>query len=381
MNTPIITIFVRHSPGCKWAGEEFHKGCNCRKHLRWSRGGKQYRRQAGTRSWAEAEEVKRNLEAQLSGKPVTAVAAPQTIAQAIEIFEADKANQGFTADIQGRYTRELARLLAYCEGERVFTVQGITRELLVGYSATWAEAYPSTNTRHSVQARLRNFLRFCFESRWLDRVPKTSSIKVTESPTLPLTDKEYAHLLATIPETCKDNRNNEGKPARVRALVQLMRWTGLAIRDAVTLERGEIIYDAKRKLHRVVTARQKTGTHVSVPLPPAVAKEVLAVLNGHPRYGFWTGNGLEQSAVTNWQHDLRTLFKDAGITSAGNMLSHRLRDTFAVDLLQKGIPMEEVSKLLGHESIRTTERSYSQWAKGRQDRLDKLVTGSWKKPA
>jgi integrase len=57
-------------------------------------------------------------------------------------------------------------------------------------------------------------------------------------------------------------------------------------------------------------------------------------------------NGKEQSAVTNWQHDLRELFKDAGITSEGNMLSHRLRDTFALDLLEKGVALEEVSKLL-----------------------------------
>jgi integrase/recombinase XerD len=41
--------------------------------------------------------------------------------------------------------------------------------------------------------------------------------------------------------------------------------------------------------------------------------------------------------------------------------------------------MEEVSKLLGHESIKTTERSYTQWAQGRQDRLNKLVIGTWKK--
>ena len=59
------------------------------------------------------------------------------------------------------------------------------------------------------------------------------------------------------------------------------------------------------------------------------------------------------------------------------MVSHRLRDTFAVDLLQKGVPLEEVSKLLGHESIKTTEKSYAKWVKGRQDRLDKLVIGSW----
>ncbi len=60
------------------------------------------------------------------------------------------------------------------------------------------------------------------------------------------------------------------------------------------------------------------------------------------------------------------------------LLSHRLRDTFAVDLLSKGVPLEEVSKLLGHESTKSTERSYAKWVKGRQDRLDKLVRGTWK---
>ena len=63
-----------------------------------------------------------------------------------------------------------------------------------------------------------------------------------------------------------------------------------------------------------------------------------------------------------------------------------LLGTFAGDgghpprgFLQKGVPLEEVSKLLGHESIKTTERHYAKWVKGRQDRLDALVSGTWKK--
>lgn len=46
---------------------------------------------------------------------------------------------------------------------------------------------------------------------------------------------------------------------------------------------------------------------------------------------------------------------------------------FAVDLLEKGV-LEEVSKLLGHESVKTTEKHYSKGRKGRQDRLDSLAT-------
>jgi len=63
------------------------------------------------------------------------------------------------------------------------------------------------------------------------------------------------------------------------------------------------------------------------------------------------------------------------------MRSHRLRDTFAVDLLEKGVPLEEVSKALGHKSTKTTERHYAKWVEGRQDRLDALVTGTWTEPA
>ena len=59
------------------------------------------------------------------------------------------------------------------------------------------------------------------------------------------------------------------------------------------------------------------------------------------------------------------------------MMSHRLRDTFACDLLENGVPLEEVSKLLGHQSIKTTEKHYAKWVKGRQVRLDALVSATW----
>ena len=68
MDAPLITIFVRHTAACKYAGDEFNKRCGCKKHLRYSLKGKQYRVKTGQRSWAGAEQVKRKLEAQLTGR-------------------------------------------------------------------------------------------------------------------------------------------------------------------------------------------------------------------------------------------------------------------------------------------------------------------------
>jgi integrase/recombinase XerD len=143
MTRPVVlTVFVRHTPKCKWAGDEFAKRCNCRKHFRWrASDGVQHRRAAGTRSWTEAEVIKRDLEDQLSGRTVPDAAATITqISDAVAVFLKDKQVQGISASAQGKYTRELARLVSHCAKQRVYAVQGLTRELLTGYAATWAES-------------------------------------------------------------------------------------------------------------------------------------------------------------------------------------------------------------------------------------------------
>ena len=126
-------------------------------------------------------------------------------------------------------------------------------------------------------------------------MPRLSPIRMDEPPTLPLSDSQYDKLLKIIPSSFTVKK---GK--RVHALIRLMRFSGLAIRDAVTLERDELQHDKNQNLYRITTSRQKTGVHVSVPIPPDLAVELIEVmkLNKNPRYIFWnTGNGTVQSAV------------------------------------------------------------------------------------
>ena|SRR5271157_4235020 len=68
-----------------------------------------------------------------------------------------------------------------------------------------------------------------------------------------------------------------------------------------------------------------------------------------------TGESKPKSAVGNWQRSLRKLFKLADVSDGH---AHRFRDTFAVELLLSGVPMERVSVLLGHRSIRLLRESF-----------------------
>jgi integrase/recombinase XerD len=375
MTVPTITIFVRHAASCRYKDDESWKRCNCRKHLRWFHNGVQRKASAKTRSWQEAENKKREMEDKFrtGGTPTAITDARKTIADVIELYLTDLRTSALDASIVKKHERETGRFRSFCESRSKFFPAEVDKELLIHYRATWDELYPSTWTRSLVQSRLRRFLRFC-QDYGLAKIPKLSSIKPDEPPTMPLSKEQYAELLAEIPKILPD------RAARVRALLQLMRHSGLAIRDAVTIQRSEILHDAKKQITRIVTARQKTGKHVSVPLPPDVAAEVIAVLNGNPRYVFWSGNGLEQSAVTNWQHDLRAVFRFA-FGKDTQFTPHCLRDTFACELLSAGVPMEEVSKALGHSSIKITEKHYSAWVKSRQERLDSLIMETWKAAA
>lgn len=365
----VITIFVRHSADCKYAGDEFTKRCNCRKHFRWTQNGRQFRRKAGTRSWAEAEDIKRRLEDQLAGRVPQESIEGRLLEQAIETFDANKAAQGIKPRVRAMYARELKRLRTFSEGRGLMTVtQALTIDNLIALRSTWNLVYPSSNSRAVVQKHLNHFLRFCHNAGWIDRIPRLSPIKIDEPETEPLTDAEYEKII-------------KAATGKTRTLIKLMRWSGLAIRDASTLKRTDLHFDNEKDIYKIIRDRTKTGEPLYIPIPKDVAEEVIAVLNGNPVYVFWNR---QKSDSSEYRHagymgeQVAEVFKGAGVESDGHMISHRLRATFAVDLLQKGIPLEHVSKLLGHKSVTTTERHYARWAKGRQNLLDDLVSASWK---
>ncbi len=104
---------------------------------------------------------------------------------------------------------------------------------------------------------------------------------------------------------------------------------------------------------------------------------MLAALDVIPPKGdcfFWTGHSKPKSTVGNWQRALRRLFVLAGVPTGH---AHRFRHTFAVELLQAGVPVERVAAMLGHRSVKVTERYYSAWNLSRQEQLEADVRRTW----
>jgi site-specific recombinase XerD len=90
---------------------------------------------------------------------------------------------------------------------------------------------------------------------------------------------------------------------------------------------------------------------------------------------------MPKSAVADWQRAFRKLFALAALEnpdgSSKRVYPHILRHTFATQCLAAGVPLEDVATMLGHSSIRTTEKHYSHWIKGRADRLEASVRQAW----
>lgn len=184
---------------------------------------------------------------------------------------------------------------------------------------------------------------------------------------MPYTDDEIEKILwATEIYPIKGIYGEENRK-RLRAFVRLLLFSGLRIRDGVTFDLAR--FDDR---NRLLMPTQKTGKPVHLPLPADVVAEVLRLRKGDSSHVFWSGLGNPKSAVGDMQRSLRKLFKIAGVKGH----AHRFRTTFAVRLLQKGVPMDAVAALLGN-SVKVVEKHYAPWVKSRQDALEQAVKLAW----
>ena len=173
--------------------------------------------------------------------------------------------------------------------------------------------------------------------------------------------------LAIVTVTRTDEPGNPNAK-RLRGLVLLLRYSGLRIGDATSCPIERLQGD------KLFLYTHKTGTPVYLKLPAFVVETLKAIPQASEPYWFWSGAGKVDNNTETWRRRLNWLF---GLANVNNGHPHRFRDTFSVELLLARVPIEQVSVLLGHSSVKITERHYTPWVRARQERLDADLERAW----
>jgi integrase len=330
--------------------------CGCPIHTDYRVNGKRYRRTLKTTNWqkALADARKRELEG-FQEKP-----KPPPIEQACDKFLADAKARELREPTLYKFRLLFKQLQQFAKDKGLVFMSDFDLDKVRDFRATW----PNKNESARVKlGNLRAFFRFCVKAKWIPEnyAADLKPAKVIDAKIEPLEQAEFDKILKACDKIPSRNRK------ALKIVVMLLRYTGLRIRDVVTMRR-----DAVRGSSLFLrTAR--TGTDVWCPLPPSVL-EALAALPKREKYYFWSGESEPKSAVGNYRHALGLLFEKAEVPRAH---THLFRHTFATDLLQKGASLQTVAVLLGHASTRITEKRYSHWIKARQESLEAEVKKSW----
>jgi len=254
--------------------------------------------------------------------------------------------------------------------DRPIHIADFTAEHLTAWRASWKFGDYTGAQRWGMVC---SFFNFCMSQGWIDRSPSARLRPLLAGKgnrTAIFSDNQWIAILGAVKLYDPENVPVATRAVwqqRLTTFVELLRWSGMAMIDAVQF-RPELV-DADGVLRY---RRQKTGGLATVVLPAHVIALSRIVPMEHDSVGplmpFRMKHFTAHSDTVTWRKRLFVLFKLAGITECrterGNIRKphpHMMRDTFAVWNLRHGASLHAVSKMLGHLSVKTTEKSYLPW--------------------
>jgi integrase/recombinase XerD len=239
------------------------------------------------------------------------------------------------------YRSDLGRFRKFVATEQ----RSLDIPLIRTYLATLQDLAPATRARH--HSALKSFFEWCYRHDLIAVNPmgKFDAPKVSQGLPRPIPKKSQERLMRVI---------RAAKP-RERLLFTLVAETGLRIDEALGIYVEDVRLDAGQEGIRF---RGKGDFEREVPLP--FEFECLKLLRGYIRNEdlvagplFRTGKDCDRrmtygTALYQWQK----LCKEAGVECE----IHQLRHTVATTLLNRGVGIGTVRRLLGHKNLQTTQR-------------------------
>jgi site-specific recombinase XerD len=203
----------------------------------------------------------------------------------------------------------------------------------------------SHNTTMKYLANFKKIVLICIKHGWLKRDP-FHAFKMTKR------DVDREALTDIELKKIRDKDFGNGRLSQVRDIFLFCCYTGLAYADVHKLRRMEII-EGMDGGKWIITTRKKTDSSSRIPILP-VAQEIMDKYQDYPQC---ESEGRVLPVLSNQKMNsyLKEIADLTGIQK--NITFHLARHTFATTVtLTNGVPIESVSKMLGHRNIKTTQQ-------------------------
>ncbi|MEZ2338438.1 site-specific integrase [Mucilaginibacter sp. RCC_168] len=273
----------------------------------------------------------------------------------------------FSSNTIDRYETTINHTTAFLQwkyGLEDMNIKDLDHEFITEF-CFWFKSVQKCN-HNSTMKYLSNFKKIvliCVKNRWLP-VDPFADFKFTRKPVerVALTEHELKKI-ASKPFAAE-------RLIFVRDIFLFSCYTGLSYADVQKLRYSEIVKGIDNGTW-IFTNRQKTGTSTRVPLLP----EALAILDIYRTNSKCINTGLALPVLSNQK--MNSYLKEiAGIAGINKELTfHIARHTFATTItLNYGVPMETVSKMLGHTNIKQTQHYAKLTDRKVSDDMQKLIS-------
>ena len=321
-----------------------------------------------------AEALRASLMAQVQTDSVTG----PPFSECIEKYLATR-EQDLDARTLNQHRLALERLERFLEAQNVVHIGGMTVDHLETFKTAGLPKAMRLTTKATTFAKIRCFLRAAFRRGWIKEalVYKVTTVKAVYDQKEPYTEEEIATILDHASQLDGGTHGYAKQPGTFRLLLELMLATGLRVGDAVAfdpraLTQGDTlwIYTYQPQKHRRSEKPKLLEAYIAAEMKKRIDECKWLSMKGP----FWYGAGTDPAPLAQAVYErMQNIGARADIADCR---PHRLRDTFAVRALLRGMQLEDVSRLLGHASVKVTETFYAKWVASRKRRLERLVAES-----
>jgi integrase/recombinase XerD len=307
------------------------------------------RQSTGFTDLAQAEAMRAALMAQSKGEEVHGPRIEECIRKYLASHQHELGEKTLA-----QYRLHLGRLQGFCEGRGVHYMRELTVDLLETFKVDGLPDLVDTS-KSTVVAKLRCFLREAFRRGWITEplVDRVRPHRAVYDQKEPYSEEEVESILN---EALKLNGGTCGyakRPKTFRLLLELMLETGMRVGDAIRFDpvlvrKGEHlwIYTYLPQKHKRTEKPKPVEAYLSNRLKQAI--DTCEWLS--PKLPFFYGSSKNPAYLANEVYErMHTLGARCGVPDCR---PHRLRDTFAVRKLLIGFQLEDVSRLLGHSSVK-----------------------------